>query len=262
MDYLAVGLAALFVSALALYSGFGLGTLLMPIFALFFPIPVAVASTAVVHLSNNFFKILLVGRNANLKTVVAFAVPAAAMAVLGALLLVQISDVAPLGSYSVGEYNFSITTLNLVIAILILFFAAFELIPTLRNIELPQKFVPVGGAVSGFFGGLSGHQGALRSAVLAKTGLDTGSFVGTTAVCAMIVDISRILVYGYTFFADDFSAISEGNSISLVIVATVAAFLGTYLSSRFLQKVTMKTVRTLVGGMLIAIGISLGAGLI
>ena len=70
---------------------------------------------------------------------VAFALPAAAMAVLGALLLVQISDVAPLGSYSVGEYNFSITTLNLVIAILILFFAAFELIPTLRNIELPKK---------------------------------------------------------------------------------------------------------------------------
>ena len=66
---------------------------------------------------------------------VAFALPAAAMAVLGALLLVQISDVAPLGSYSVGEYNFSITTLNLVIAILILFFAAFELIPTLRNIN-------------------------------------------------------------------------------------------------------------------------------
>jgi len=262
MDYLAVALAALFVSALSLYSGFGLGTLLMPIFALFFPIPVAVASTAVVHLSNNFFKIVILGRNADLKTVIAFALPAAIMAVFGALLLIQISDVPSLGSYRLGESNFSITALNLVIAILILVFAAFELIPALRNLELPKKFIPLGGGVSGFFGGLSGHQGALRSAVLAKTGLDTGSFVGTTAVCAMIVDVSRILVYGYTFFADDFSAVSEGNSISLVIVATIAAFLGTYSSSRFLQKVTMKTVRTLVGLMLIAIGISLGAGLI
>ena len=261
MDYLAVALAALFVSALALYSGFGLGTLLMPIFALFFPIPVAVASTAVVHLSNNFFKILLVGRNANLKTVVAFALPAAAMAVLGALLLVQISDVAPLGSYSVGEYNFSITTLNLVIAILILFFAAFELIPTLRNIELPQKFVPVGGAVSGFFGGLSGHQGALRSAVLAKAGLSTESFVGTTSICAFLVDVSRLIVYGTTFFLADFDSVAEGNSIQLVGVATVAAFIGTYISSKFLRKITMSTIRTIVGVLLVAIGVALAAGL-
>ncbi len=262
MDYVAVALAALLVSGLALYSGFGLGTLLMPIFALFFPIPVAVASTAFVHLANNFFKIIIVGKNADLKTVLLFGLPAAVMAVFGALLLVQISDVAPLGNYSLGGNDFSITTLNLVIAILILLFAAFELIPALRKIELPRKFIPVGGGVSGFFGGLSGHQGALRSAVLAKTGLDTGSFVGTTAVCAMIVDISRIIVYGITFFSDDFSAVSEGNSISLVLVATVAAFLGTYTSAKFVQKVTMEKVRLLVGVMLVSIGLSLGAGII
>ncbi|SVB47730.1 uncharacterized protein METZ01_LOCUS200584, partial [marine metagenome] len=37
MDYLIVAIAALLVAGLALYSGFGLGTLLMPVFALFFP---------------------------------------------------------------------------------------------------------------------------------------------------------------------------------------------------------------------------------
>ena len=53
--YLTVMAAALAVAALTLFSGFGIGTLLMPVFAIFFPIEAAVAMTAVVHLSNNLF---------------------------------------------------------------------------------------------------------------------------------------------------------------------------------------------------------------
>ena len=40
--HLAVALAALFAAGLTLYSGFGLGTLLLPVFALFYPVEVAV----------------------------------------------------------------------------------------------------------------------------------------------------------------------------------------------------------------------------
>ena len=58
--------------------GFGLGTLLMPAFALFLPVPVAVAATAVVHLANNLFKLVLVGWKAGWTVVVRFALPAAA----------------------------------------------------------------------------------------------------------------------------------------------------------------------------------------
>lgn len=46
MTYLAIGLTAFLVSGLTLFSGFGLGTVLMPAFALFFPLPVAIAATA------------------------------------------------------------------------------------------------------------------------------------------------------------------------------------------------------------------------
>jgi len=46
---------------------FGLGTILTPVLAVFFPMPIAVAATAVVHLSNNLFKVFLVGRYVNKK---------------------------------------------------------------------------------------------------------------------------------------------------------------------------------------------------
>ena len=34
----------------------------MPVFALFFPVPLAIAATAVVHLANNVFKLCLMAR--------------------------------------------------------------------------------------------------------------------------------------------------------------------------------------------------------
>jgi len=73
VQYALVAGVALFVSALTLFSGFGLGTLLMPAFALFLPVPVAVAATAVVHLANNLFKLVLVGRKADWTVVLRFA---------------------------------------------------------------------------------------------------------------------------------------------------------------------------------------------
>ena len=45
IEYRLLCLVALLVAGLTLFSDFGLGTLLMPAFALFFPVPVAVAAT-------------------------------------------------------------------------------------------------------------------------------------------------------------------------------------------------------------------------
>jgi uncharacterized membrane protein YfcA len=262
MEYAIVALAALVVSALALYSGFGLGTLLMPVFALFFPVPVAVASTAVVHLANNIFKVTFVGRNASWRTVLAFGLPAAAFALPGAFLLVRMSEIEPLASYDLGDRESTVTIVKLVIAALIVTFSLFELVPRLQRVEFPQRLVPVGGAMSGFFGGLSGHQGALRSAVLSKLRMESAQFVGTTAVCAFMVDVSRLAVYGATFFVSDLEEATEGRGIALVGVATLAAFVGTFSSSRLLKKVTMRVIRRLVGVMLVTLAVALATGLV
>ena len=61
MEYVVIVIVALCVSMLTLFSGFGLGTLLMPALAIFFPVPVAIAATAIVHLANNIFKVGLLG---------------------------------------------------------------------------------------------------------------------------------------------------------------------------------------------------------
>ena len=84
MDYIIICLAALIGSALTLFSGFGLGTILVPVFAIFFPIEIAIALTAIVHFLNNLFKLALLGKKANKNVVLRFGVPSIVAAFAGA----------------------------------------------------------------------------------------------------------------------------------------------------------------------------------
>ena len=262
MEYVVVSIAALIVSALTLFSGFGLGTLLMPVFAMFFPLKIAIASTAVVHLANNLFKVVLLGKKANMRVVFSFAVPGIIFALLGAYLLTFLSDLTPVGEYTLGSRVFKIYPVKLVIALLIFVFSLFELIPYFERIAFDRKYLPAGGALSGFFGGLSGHQGALRSAFLVKAGLEKEVFLGTGVVCAVLVDFSRLIVYGTSFFSKEFKAVSVYGGVEIVIIATLAAFIGSFLGTRLVKKMTISTIQQIVGGMLMLLAIILGLGLV
>src|SRR3989338_4674248 len=118
MIYLVVCGTALLVSALTLFSGFGLGTLLMPAFALFFPVEVAVAATAVVHLANNVFKAFLLGRRADWEGVAGFGVPPALPAPAGAGLLDPLAGLPPLATWALAGRPREVTVVKLVIAAL------------------------------------------------------------------------------------------------------------------------------------------------
>ena len=151
MVYLIICTVALVVSALTLFSGFGLGTLLMPAFAVFFPVEVAVGATAVVHLANNIFKLALVGKMADYKVVVKFAVPASILAIIGALLLNYFAGTTPLAEYGFLGKPCTVTILKLVIAFLIAVFAILELHPRFEKLAFNPRYIPLGGALSGFF---------------------------------------------------------------------------------------------------------------
>lgn len=257
MKYVVISLAAIATSGLTLFSGFGLGTLLMPVFAIFFPVEVAIALTAIVHFLNNLFKLVLVGRYTEKSVVLLFGVPAIIFAYLGARTLILLSGLKPLASYHVLGKSFAITPVNLVIAVLLIMFAVVELLPRLAQISFEKRYLPLGGALSGFFGGLSGHQGALRSPFLLKAGLARENYIATGVVIACLVDLTRLGVYG--------SHLSEAEgteNLPLLATATVSAFLGAFLGSRFMKQITMRAIQVLVAVMLLAIAVGLGLGVI
>ena len=260
MEYLVVSAVAVLISALTLFSGFGLGTVLMPAFALFFPVPVAVAATAAVHFANNIFKVFLVGRKADWQVVARFAIPGAIAALIGAALLGFFAGISPLHSYLFGSREHDVTVVKLAIGLLIVGFSLFELLPRFGALAFDRKYLPLGGLLSGFFGGLSGNQGALRSAFLIKAGLEKEAFIGTGAVSAAIVDIARLLVYGLSFYTSTIAGLEDIRG--LVLAAMLAAFLGTFIGTRLIKKITLHMVQLIVGIMLVMIGLGMAAGLL
>lgn len=115
-----VGLTAFGVSLLTLLSGFGLGTLLMPVFALFFSVEVAIASTAIVHAANNLFKAGLLGLGAPREVLLRFGIPPVVASVLGAVALSALGVQAPLAVWSFLGRTAELTPVKLVVGVLIL----------------------------------------------------------------------------------------------------------------------------------------------
>ncbi len=257
MDYIIICTAAVITSALTLFSGFGLGTLLMPVFAIFFPIEMAIAMTALVHLFNNFLKLAIFGKHSNRSVLIKFALPAIVAAIVGAYVLTWFSEIKPLLVYEFGSRVAEISPVKLMIAVFIMIFSLFEILPKLQRFEFDNRYLVVGGTLSGFFGGLSGHQGALRSAFLARSGLTKEAFIGTGVTIACLVDLVRISVYStHIALTDAF------DNIPLLTVATLSAFLGVFLGGRLVEKVTMRTIQAMVSILLFILAIGLGTGII
>jgi hypothetical protein len=262
ISYLVICTASLLAAGLTMYSGFGLGTLLLPVFALFFPVEVAVAATAVVHGANNLFKIGLVGRYADRDLVLGFGVPALLAAMVGAVALGYVADFEALAFWSLGPFRAVITPLKLIMGLLMLVFSLFELLPRLRELRIDRRYLLPGGLLSGFFGGFSGHQGALRSAFLAKVGVAPEAFVGTNAVIACLVDTARIVTYATVFALAGSASPIGAREWPPILAATLAALAGVRLGKSFLPRVTMKAIRLLTGILLLLIALGLASGLI
>lgn len=257
MSYFVICLVALLGSALTLFSGFGLGTLLVPAFALFFPLPVAIGATAIVHLLTNLFKLILLGKHADKNVLIRFGIPSVLAAFVGAYLLGELSDLEAIYSYQLAGKAYSVYPIKLVIAVLLFVFACFELIPRFSSMQFDEKYLSLGGTLSGFFGGLSGNQGALRSAFLMRLNLSKEAFIASGVAVACMVDISRLLLYSRQIFNPQ-----EAHDYGMLFAATMSAFAGAYIGNKVMKKITLQSVQYVVASLLILFAVLLAMGIL
>jgi|694.fasta_scaffold36278_2 hypothetical protein len=252
MDWL-IPLVAFLASLLTFFSGFGLGTLLMAALLFYFPPEWAIAFTAIVHFANSSFKVLL-NRSIDWKVVGVFGVSAFIAAMFGSWLLNAMSSkhAVVYDPSAVFDFLAPVKLTSFVIGILLLLFAYMEWKYKHATLKVPLW---LGGLFSGFFGGLSGHQGALRSAFLANRMEEVSRWVATSAMIAWFTDVGRLTVYAIEL---DYS------SLDLVLLSTtcLAALTGVLLGTYLLKKVTLKWVQTYVAIGLFLLGFSMLIGLI
>ncbi len=249
-------------SVLTLFSGFGLGTLLLPAFALFFPVEIAVTATAMVHAANSFFKVGILYENIDRDVLKRFGIPAVLAAFVGAWVLSVLSGKEPLWTWPLLGEPRVVTPIGLVMGLLILGFAAFELVPRLRDLRAPPRALGLGGALSGFFGGLSGHQGALRAAFLTPLELSPAAFASTQAGIASMVDVSRLTVYAAALAAGTLAGPATREAWITVVLAGAAALTGALVGKRLLGRATVRGIRVLTGILLLLVGAGLASGVL
>lgn len=257
MEIVIISLITFFAAVLTFFSGFGLGTILTPVMMVFFPVEVAIAFTGIVHFSNNIFKLLIVGKNVNKEVLLRFGIPAIIAAFAGSLLLFKINgDIVAYSYVLFGEIK-EVSLVKFIVSLLLIVFALIDLIPFFGKLKFDNKSLPLGGILSGFFGGLTGNQGALRSAFLIKFGLQKRVFIGTTVVISSLVDFTRLSVYATNLFSVNLS-----DYYALGFFSISSGIFGSLVGNKLLKKVTLSSIRILVAVLILVLAFTLLAGII
>ena len=250
MDFALVFVVALLASILTFFSGFGLGTILTPVFILFFPTPIAIGLTAIVHLLNNLFKLGLLYQYIQIKVLAVFGSMGIVGSITGAYFLGYLDD----GYIAYAQVSW----LNVIIGALFLIFAILEMIPDgKQKLSINQTSLMFGGLSSGFFGGLSGHQGALRSIFLLKYGLNKEAFVATGVAIACFIDVGRLSIY-----YNELVVHINKESLPFLLIALIGAIIGASIGRQFLKKINIRFINISVGILIALVGIALITGLI
>lgn len=191
MEILLLAAVSFSASLLSFYSGFGLGTILMPVMAIFMPLSTAIALTALVHWIHNLLKGALLRKFIDWRVALKFGATALVAAIPGAVLLKKLTTLPPFFEYRFWSVHGSLSWLHLSIGLLLCLVATLSLFP--QRLGKIRNWI-LGGVLSGFFGGLSGFQGAFRGLFMVQTDLDKKGFIATNAAIGLALDSARLAV--------------------------------------------------------------------
>ncbi|MCM2349450.1 MAG: sulfite exporter TauE/SafE family protein [Bacteriovoracaceae bacterium] len=250
-------IVALLASILTFFSGFGLGTILLPAMALFFPIAVAIVLTGIVHFINGILKVMLMRKHIHFPTLWRFGLLAIPSAFIGAWLLTKLEGQTQVFEFVIMKKEFVTAPIKFTVGLLMMVFALIEGIPQLKNISIDQKYLPLGGIISGFFGGLTGNQGAFRSMFLVRAKLSKEQFIATGSAFSFFVDLTRLSVY-----FNNISQLDIKEGLPLLALACVSALTGVIIGNRLLKKVNMRLIRYIVAISIFILGALLLLGII
>ncbi len=210
-------------------AGFGSSTIFLPIALFFVDFKTAITLVAIFHISGNLGRVTFFRRGLNRKLILLFVVPSVLSTIVGALLVNYTSQ----------------SVLKFILGLFLLIFSALSIKYPNLKFKSSKTNTILGGSISGFFAGLIGAGGALRSAFLTSFNLKKNVYIATAASIALAVDATRLPIY----FASGFLAPEFYIYIPLLFITAIA---GSYAGKRIVDKIPQKRFRIFV---LIAIGL-------
>jgi uncharacterized protein len=225
--------ASILAGAIASVAGFGIGSVLTPVFALRVDMPLAVAAVSIPHIAATVLRLWLMRGHIDGRIVRTFGIMSAAGGLIGALLQ-QVVQQRGLVVVFGG----------------LLMFAGFSGLSGLsERMRFGRTTAWIAGLLSGVFGGLVGNQGGIRSAALLSFDVPPARFVASATAAALMVDLARLPVYIVTE-ADRLSGIGP-----LIVIAVAGAIAGTIGGERVLRRIPPPIFRKLVSLLVLTLGL-------
>ena len=226
-------LVAVFSGATASVVGFGIGSLLTPLFALELGTSIAVAAVTLPHAFATAFRCWRLRRQVDRTVLTRFGVLSAVGALAGALVYTQLGP----------------TTLTGVLGGLLVLTALAQLTGWTQHWQPRGPIVGVFGVLSGFFGGVAGNQGGLRAAALTAFHLSPSAFVATATAAGLLVDAARTPVYLWQ------AGPRLAELWAPIAVASAGVLIGTIIGERILMGLSPKRFARIVGGAIGVLGL-------
>ena len=229
---LLLGTASLLAGAIAAVVGFGIGSILTPVFAVDVGMKLAVAAAAIPHCVGSAQRFWILRRHVDRRVLLNFGVASALSGLAGALLHARASSRA----------------LTVCFGALLILASASEFTGWMSRVRWGKRAAWIAGAVSGLSGGLVGNQGGIRSAAMLGFKVPKESFVATATAIALLVDVARVPVYLAT------EGRELGSIAPLLWLSVACTVLGTAFGARVLRRVPELAFRRVVAVLLMALG--------
>jgi uncharacterized membrane protein YfcA len=228
--------AAAITGAAAAVVGAGVDSVLTPLLSLQMDMRTCVLAVTAPHLAFNALRFHSLRKKVDRRILKRFGITSAAGALVGSL------------AHQAVESRW----ITITFAVLLILAGLFGATGLSEKVHFGKRGAYLGGALSGFFGGLTGEQGGLRAAALLGFELRKEAFVATATAAALIVDVVRTPIYIATRFHDLRAAALPA------LIGTAGVVAGTFAGKRLLKQVPQDKFDRVVSWALLGIGVLLG----
>lgn len=235
MEIFYITLLTFIAATIGTITGFGTSTLMIPVLVMFFPPMEAIFLVAIIHWFGDVWKITLFHKGFNLRLIALFGVIGLVASYFGAFVSLGENEqilLRLLGAFLVGY------------ALFLIFQAKFK-IPTGNLAALS------GGALSGFFAGMFGIGGAIRSMFLSAFNLPKAVYIATAGAIGIMVDSTRII----TYFSGG-ATLPKELWYGLFLFIPIS-FFGAQLAKKIVERIPQDKFRAVVAVFLFLIGVKL-----
>lgn len=233
MELIALAVLTLTASSIGTMTGFGTSTIMVPVLSLFLPLPLVLLFVGVIHWFGDIWKMLFFKKGLNWNLVLLFGIPGIIFSFWAARLPLTLPEV-PL-QRSLGLF-------------LVLYVAFVWFRPTWK-MKASNSNALLGGGLSGFFSGIFGVGGAVRSTFLSTYDLPKSVFLFTSGAIGILIDSSRITQYFIS------GVRVEGSLLFSLIICIPVSLLGAYLAKKLVDKIPQKQFRLFIAIALFVVGL-------